>query len=354
VFNETLVKSVLIGKEGVLYEHNYVKTYFGSDYSGDDAWSYKANQLAEVRDTLEALGKKLVVVLAPGKGSFYPEYIPEDYREDEMHKTNYEEWSKLLREKNIDLFDVRPWFLNAKDTSRYPLYPKTGIHWSNYGEYLVMDSLVRYIESISEFDLGEIVLDSIIVSDKMRYTDDDLEYSMNLYFDIPDDEMAYPQIHYLPKPESERPKMLTIADSYFWGLFNAGLTTYLFRESEFWYYFESIYPELNRDSYKVAHYLLTDELKDVDIVMILSTETNVYSFGFIEAAYKAYYSSDIEKAEQRKQLRINYYIDAIQANEEWYANIVKQAEEKGISVEQCVRENAEYMVYKERLEQNND
>ena len=41
-------------------------------------------------------------------------------------------------------------------------------------------------------------------------------------------------------------KVLTVADSYYWGLFNSGLSRDVFNNSEFWFYNEMIYP----DSYK--------------------------------------------------------------------------------------------------------
>ena len=36
------------------------------------------------------------------------------------------------QQEQIPLFDVQTWFMQMKPKAPYPLFPKTGIHWSSY------------------------------------------------------------------------------------------------------------------------------------------------------------------------------------------------------------------------------
>jgi hypothetical protein len=81
------------------------------------------------------LGKQVLVILAPGKASYFPEFIPDEMATITKLNTNYEGYKAELKESTVPFIDAHQWFRNMKDTSRYPLFPKCGIHWSKYGEY---------------------------------------------------------------------------------------------------------------------------------------------------------------------------------------------------------------------------
>ncbi len=51
----------------------------------------------------------------------------------------------------------------------YPLFPRTGIHWSRYGEVLVADSLLRLIGGMG----AGLEITHVEPSRSMRETDDD-------------------------------------------------------------------------------------------------------------------------------------------------------------------------------------
>lgn len=78
LFDATNARGVVVGKSDVLYESWYIRSALGLDFMGNDALKTKVKKLAAVRDTLESLGKDLLVVLAPGKGSFFPDNYPEN------------------------------------------------------------------------------------------------------------------------------------------------------------------------------------------------------------------------------------------------------------------------------------
>lgn len=346
-FSSSNAKGVVVGKSDVLYESWYIRSALGLDFIGEDVLSLKVRKLAFVRDTLEAMGKDLLVVLAPGKGTYFPDNYPKNWGDSLRSQTNHKVFSSLIKEQGIHLFDIKTWFINAKDTSRYPLFPKTGIHWSKYGEYLVMDSLIDVVGKMRGISMSSIVVDSVEISSSMQGTDDDIERSMNLIYDIPDDEMAYPIFRFEIDSSTIQPNVLTISDSFNWGIFNSGFSQSVYSNSEFWYYFEDVYPPRDGEVVKVDDLSLIDELKQVDAVIVMCTETNIYSFGFIEAAFDAYSFLSSEDKEAEKLRRIAYFRELIIASPEWYAKIQAQAETEQITVEAALQKNAEYMAWEE-------
>lgn len=291
LFGESKSNGVIIGKEGYLYEENYILSYLGQDFLGEDQIQYKVEKLKKIVDTLKTKNIDLFVVLAPGKGSFYPEYIPEKYNPFIKKTSNYEIYKNTLMDKKINMLDFYDWFMKMKGSSKYPLFPKTGIHWSKYGELLVADSIIKYINSIRPQQLkSEIIIGDLNHSNKILDTDDDIEQGMNLLFNIKDLEMTYPKFKF-KQIDAPGLRVLTVADSYYWGLFNYGLSTQAFNNGQFWFYNELIYPESYSKNLHVSDINIQKSIEENNIIMLLSTDANLFkfAFGFIDQVYDSYF-----------------------------------------------------------------
>ena len=145
LFNKAKANGVIIGKNNYLFEENYIKAYYGTDFIGIDSINKRMQRVKFVQDTLAKLNKTLVLIYAAGKGSFYPEYFPDEYKKEKT-KTNYEYHIKFSKALGLNFIDFNKYFLENKSKSKYPLYPQYGIHWSNYGTALAADSILRYVE----------------------------------------------------------------------------------------------------------------------------------------------------------------------------------------------------------------
>ena len=135
--------AVIMGKNDCLYEENYILAYTGKDYLGDSVISQKCEKIKFVQEELEKLNTELVIVLAPGKAGFFPDYIPDRYLTDPIATTNNEAYLDYFEDSDISHIDFHTLFNRMKDTSAYPLYHKCGIHWSTYGAYYAIDSMVK-------------------------------------------------------------------------------------------------------------------------------------------------------------------------------------------------------------------
>jgi hypothetical protein len=290
LFNKANASGVIIGKENYLYEENYIKAYYGTDFLGEQKIEEISAKWKSIQDTLKRKGIELLVVFAPGKGSFYPEYIPDRYRVSKKGKTNYMELKKQFKKKAVSYIDMHSWFESMKYSTKYPLFSKTGIHWSAYCQFLAADSMTKVVSKTCNQEIPHFVLDRIEVSDSSQWGDDDVESGMNIYTDIPDFTLAYPKFHPNRNQKKGDPKVLVIADSFYWGLFNANVSHFLFNDGEFWYYNEQIYPASFTKETLVKDQHLDQKLKENKMVILLITDANLYrfGFGFIEMACKEY------------------------------------------------------------------
>lgn len=348
LFNVAKANGVIIGKENYLYEENYIKAYYGEDYIGQEKIQEQTDKLKKIGTILKALNKDIIVILAPGKATYLPEFIPENYNLKKV--TNYKGYLKEFDKNNIHYLDFNKWFTQMKTSTKYPLYSKCGIHWSKYGEFLAGDSIVSYIESIRQIKMPRFVLDSVVVKQVNQDGDYDIGDGMNLLFPIETYPMGYPIYHLEEDSNSIQPKVLFVADSYYWGMFNTGFSKSIFNNGQFWYYNQQIYPDSYEKPINVSDVNIREEVEKNDVIVLLSTDANLYKFpfGFIDQLHDAYFnSSNTDVLKTIKEKKIQDYMVIIKNTPEWIKMVKEQAKKENIELEQAIRNNAEYMVWKE-------
>ena len=93
-FKYTNASQVVIGKEGYLYETPYLNAFTGSNFIGDSAINIRTIKLQKLQFALAKINKKLLIVFAPGKASFFPATIPNDYHQ-KINKNNAKNIQKI-------------------------------------------------------------------------------------------------------------------------------------------------------------------------------------------------------------------------------------------------------------------
>ncbi|WNJ20302.1 alginate O-acetyltransferase AlgX-related protein [Pontibacter sp. G13] len=296
LYGRTHAQYVFAGKDGVLFEHRYIESLKGDNFMGVDAIVERNRKLKAIQDTLNGLGKDLLVMIAPGKGRLYPEYVPDHMLPTEQKPTNYPVTIADMQRQGIHLMDCMAWFYEIRDSVPYPLMPKTGIHWSEYAEYLVTDSLVRYFERQLSLDLPDLVLMEIQESTEARGRDADIEVSLNLMSDIPDGLLGYPQYYFQIDSTHDRLSMLTIGDSFYWGPWGKTFAQEAFKGGQFFYYHSEAYPD-SHDGIVVNPNDLpwSETLAKHDVIMFLYTETatDLYFGNYsIDQIYSYFFGDD--------------------------------------------------------------
>lgn len=352
LFGEAKAIGVIEGKEKYFYERNYIKAYNGEDFIGIDSIQQNIQRIKILQDSLETRGKTLIVCLAPGKGSFYPEYFPDQFVQAKTDSTNYHFYAKLLAETGINHLDFNRWFLQMKDTSKYILYPKYGIHWSYYGMLLATDSLIHYVKKLRNEDLPDLKIGKFHLSTKLDRMDYDIADGMNLLWQLPSEPMCYPENEWESADGKTQPKTILIGDSFYWSMFQLGLWAKSFSPGGFWFYNRQIYPESFEKPLKVEDVDYWKYISENDLFILLVTEANLPKFpwGFVENSLDAFQTNDELWApgkptkKEREAIELQTHITNIRANENWMKDIEQKALKMNISVDSMLILDARWMM----------
>ena len=348
LFKKAKANGVIIGKKNYLYEKNYLKAYGGLDYIGSDSIRRRIERLKMIQDTLATLNKQLVVVFAAGKGSFYPEYFPDEYVIS-ADSTNYFSHIGWAQKIGLDFIDFNSYFVDNKLKSPYPLYPQYGIHWSHYGMCRVADSLIKYIEQARQIDMPDIYWDEITLSQPLD-TDYDIADGMNILFRLKSFDMAYPKVKFESDSGKVRPSVLVISDSFYWGIFNMGISK-VFSNDHFWFYNKQIYPDSFKKPISTDQVNLIEEINKHDVIMLMATEATLpgLGWGFVEQAFNSFTNPDLER---KKRLSYRLEVDEmkrmIRADSSWMNLVIKKAAAKNIDVDSMLSLDAKYVIERKR------
>ncbi|MBU1370160.1 MAG: hypothetical protein KJ578_08885 [Bacteroidetes bacterium] len=351
LFDTINAQGVIIGKAGYLFELNYIKALYGLDYVGDEKVKTDVEKTIVVNNWLKANNKQLIVVLAPGKGSFFPEFIPDKYRPDSIGKQNYTEYYRLLLENNIDVIGGNDWFNAVKDTSRYALYPKAGIHWSYYGLGMVFDSVFKLMEHHLNSDFIDFEMAEIKVKSKLRSPDRDLWEGMNIILPPADYPMPYPEFTFNINNQTKWPRVITVADSYYWQWFGGGYAAKSFKANSFWYYNKQVHYLDGKPKDRVAVDLF-QAVADNEVILIIQTDANMdrYGFGFIDELYALI--KDGGSAALERKMAIKEIADRISKSDSYMEVIHEKAKKRGISAEEMLLLDAGWVYDNKQKKEN--
>ena len=341
------------GKNGqTFFEESYIISYTGETYIGEEKIAYTAHQIKVIQKMLKAKGITLTPVFALGKASYYPELIPDKYIQRSQETNNYKEYLKALDKEQVEMIDFNRYFCDRKDQFDHPLYCDLSAHWTVYAASLAMDSLVSYMESKNHQTQAHAYITGFD-DNGLTNQDDDLYRMMNIILPLRHNTIENPHFGFT---EGYKPKVLAIADSYWWTLWawNIALPENLFSNGGFWFYNKTIYPERNPiQNVDAVNY--KQEIENQEFVLLVCTEAtnHLWPYGFIErylSAYDEVFSwknpKDYDAADSiylnYKDEEIQRIIGRIQNTPEWLESVTQQAEDKGVSLEQSLWDNAEY------------
>lgn len=348
LFNKAKANGVIIGKKNYLFEENYIKAYYGADYIGYDSIKQRMQRLKYIQDTLTKLNKNIILVFAAGKGSFYPEYFPEKCK-TEKKKTNYETHVELAQQLGVTYVDFNKYFLENKSKSQYPLYPQYGIHWSYFGMCLAADSIIRFIENIRNIDMPNLYWDQIEIA-QPKESDYDIADGMNILCKLKSFNMAYPHIQFQSDSGRTKPSVLVVSDSYYWGMFNFGISN-AFTNSHFWFYNKQIYPDSYNSPIETSQINLKDEIAKRDVIIIMATEATLpgFGWGFIENTYNLFKGikseAEFDAGLQTKIVNLRNYI---KTDKKWMEQIEKKAALNKVSVDSMITLDAIWQIQHEK------
>lgn len=333
-------------------EESYIISYTGETYLGNEAIEKNTRQIKLIQDMLRTKGITLLPVFVLGKASYYPELIPEKYIVKRHETNNYQEYLKAFDEQGVEMIDFNRWLCERKGTEAHPIYCNLSAHWTVYAASLAMDSLVHYMENKTQQEQAHFHIEGFDTTYLMNQ-DDDLYRMMNLLLPMKHNTIDQPKFGFT---EGYKPRVLAISDSYWWTVYawNVALPQNLFRPGDFWFYNKTVYPE-RTPIQNVESVDYKQEIEDQEFVLLVCTEAtnHLWPYGFIERYLSGYDNVFRYKEPEQydaadslyfvyRNAEIEKNIQRIKDTPEWMESITRQADEKGITVEQSLWDNAEY------------
>ena len=332
--------SVVVGKEGYLYESQYLVSHAGKDYIGEKEIDARLERIRFVTERLNEKGIHLLIAFAPSKADFFSEYIPDFYKRDSLNPTNYDSYRSKLLSSDIPFIDFNSYFLSVKKSAPYPLFPKQGIHWSEYGVYLSADSILKYFNQKFGLNLNTMLCNHVDLSPELRSTDYDLGDLCNVLYVMHHYDMPYPSLQFQTDPAKSKPNMLVVGDSFYWNIYYSEIPKKIFNGANFWYYNHEVYCDSvpKKQVLDIAHF--QNAVEQQKIILVLTTESNLNNlgFGFFEMAYDMLHTdSNI----------LRRYEQEIKNDPEWLKLVSKKAAERNITLDEMIRSDARWMLEQE-------
>ncbi len=339
LFNTTKAPGVVIGKEGELFIESYIDEYIGRNFIGNSKIKENVSKIKQLQDSLKARGKDLIVVFAPGKASYYPELIPNNYLSKKKDSTNYKSYASEFAQKQVNFLDLNKWFYQNKPNFKHKVYPKYGTHWNHYGMAVGLDTIVKYIEKKRNIPMADWDFNVVSYNTNLKGNDFDVGILMNLTTPIEPDPNPYPVYKYKDE-DAYKPNVLVVGDSYWWCLVGKDMPKHFFTEDEYWFYNKTQLIK-NEKRAEVKSLNLSASLAQRDVILLIATEATFYMFpyGFVDNAHKLYC--------QDNSKRLNELIANINYDKTWLQSVNKKALEHNISLNAQLKIEAEYLLSEE-------
>jgi hypothetical protein len=338
-FGITHAPEFLEGKDHYLFEEGYIHEYTGKYFVGTRIIDKTLARLKDVSDSLASYNIPLILVYESGKPSIYPEFIPDRFHHGQRTMSNYDYFVSRSAKIGLPFLDITRYLLRVKDTARYPLFPRYGMHWSMYGVHLVADTLSRFIAKASGKTMPVFKVHHMHHSGNSLGSDYDVGDMFNLICPLKPTPEVYPMVSFRFIPEGTS-SALVIADSYY----NTLVETYgrkMFGKQDFWYYNSSVYPHQNEiPPVRADKTDLKQKLKKYDVILLMVSDINLHCcfWNFADEAFLAFHpeikSSQLDKIE-----------NSVRIDREWFRFMVKKAQEQGRSLEDMIHGDAMYAFY---------
>ena len=354
-FGKITNSNIVKGRNQELYLTMYLNDATGKTLKQhyddvEDAKAAARNNVEETLrliDTLHAHHTDFLFVFAPTKPATYPEMMPRRYQEQIADFSLEEYYIELFKENDIPHIDFYHHFQSLKESFPYPLYPRTGTHWSEAVIPYVADSILKKLAEVTDYKFPTVHYINDNLTTDYSVQDGELEASMNLLFPLNKPALPRPVFELSDTVGTDKPNLLVIGDSYFTQL-RLSCFVKAFNRWDYWEYNKNMLSSRPRFHWKILkeEFDAVTVLQEADIVMAVFTAPMMYNymFGFTSTAQEL-----LEKGYFNEEEAMEIVIKMIQDNPQWYEKVVKQAEERNITIEECLNRNARYWLDCQKL-----
>lgn len=335
IFNKSNVSDVIVGKNNYLFNPEYINALNGSNFIGREEIMKNSMELKVLQDSLASRNKLLIVVFAPGKASYYKEFIPERFLK-KSNPTNYELYTKFFDSLDVNFIDFKKQFISLKKQSKYPLFTRLGTHWTLFGASIAIDSINNYIRQKTKFSIPQKKYIDFKLSTQKDEVDYDLELLMNLAHNLPNQDNIYvPVLSFDTTVHHDaKPSVMFVSDSYFWNINATNSPQMQYKSYLYYFYFNTLYYNNCVESKPRTQTDVYQNILNSDVIVLMCTEGNddYIPFGFTNYALATLQPEYVNLDADDRIYFIKKY--EILNNPKWMKDIEKKAKENKITLEE--------------------
>ena len=240
-FSPSAGTPLVLGKQGNIFEKKYVDDYNRRDVVPAAALESKVQRLKLLQDYVEAHGSTLLVVISPSKALVYPELLPEKFVYDERLSVphDYPVFVSLLEKYGVNFLDAQRFLTDAKTSSPFRWFSKTGGHWNDPAVCLVTAQIQQFIQRRLQEPGLELHCDAYTMKPPVRQDRDLLDVA-NVWSEA---SLALPVPYMDARVEArgrlQRPSVLFVGSSFVWHILDYVNRYNLHRRDTFYYYYKA-------------------------------------------------------------------------------------------------------------------
>ncbi|HNQ68499.1 MAG TPA: hypothetical protein PKN32_08975 [Bacteroidales bacterium] len=351
VFRYSNTKDLVIGKDGHLFFDYNIDNYLGITQQNRKHIDSLFVETDQLNKKLKERGIELIFVIAPSNAYYYSDKFPPQYDRYPKKENDYDYYLKKLNQYKISYVDFNKWFLEIKDTVSIDLFPKNGTHYTYFSAVWLADSLVGYLENKKNIDMPEIIYESTRI-DTMTKTEHDLENILNLSHKLDNEKLYYYKLKFNTENKTT-PKVLTVGDSFYWPVLNQMIPKNCFGNVAYWFYNDAVFPESFTKKKTTDQVDLDSLFNGLDFIIIFSSATlmNNYDYNGFIGDMQDYLNGNYTIRKEDEELQ--YWINAIHNNPDWYNKIKQKAENMNIPVDEQIKNEALWMIQQEKKKKQN-
>ena len=148
---------VVTGKNGWLFLEQELRFLNSGVFWGEYAQAVSRAKRDDAKDPTPAIlafhqalaekGISLLLVPVPPKALIYQEYVPDSIKKPEWG-ASLDRFYTLLRDKGVQVLDLRDELTRQKKTQQRDLYCQTDSHWSGYGAVVAANLIAKEIAEL--------------------------------------------------------------------------------------------------------------------------------------------------------------------------------------------------------------
>jgi hypothetical protein len=236
-------RSLVVGRQGELYEASYLAAYCASSEIGDAAaLAASAARAGELNDRLTTAGAVFLVLITPSKAAVLPEHLPAGAcRPAGDPAARRHRFVSDLREAGVPVIDGHALVQAMKVKDPLPPFPRGGTHWSRVVGVRVAEVVLAEVRRRGRRDVGGVTVHNLRWDARPEKSDRDLADLLTLFAPPLDYRVAAARTVCRPTPGGQARALVTIGGSFLYQILDPLTDCGLFRRVEHYFYYDELY-----------------------------------------------------------------------------------------------------------------